>query len=333
VRPYFKQGFAGAEECFKAGASKKKKRQNNSIPKGDYSGFEEMPNLTDRINKEAMGNIQAPEINCYGCGSCVVTVKVNNICCGCAWLPPDYDEQGSMYLSGSPVIGTMKRTVFDQPMTHRLESRSDKFGINMGKKPVTFWETQPFFLNSDDPYRVYSEFYPAFPDYYRNPLSTANWDASKNAIGVKVYFHNTSNACQSFDVTQSATYDWEYPWPKQGYAPRGQKAFQYVQGQRYHAQYQTEHVFEGQTIARFFSSWLPYSAATRRQKYWTEAYILSTNTQWSNKADRKFINAFFIPNPASRPGIVCANVELQQNQRHLLIFSWTNSAPETSPTA
>jgi chitinase len=134
---------------------------------------------------------------------------------------------------------------------------------------------------------VQSESYPAFPSYYRNPQSQADRDLSDRTTSVKKYFHNASTACNSFDVVQAATHDWEYPYPKLGY-----ENYAYVQGTAYHAGYETEHIFEGQTIARYFTNWLPnLTDGHKHEKSWTESYVLSIHANWpANPDGGKFID-------------------------------------------
>jgi hypothetical protein len=87
---------------------------------------------------------------------------------------------------------------------------------------------------------------------------------------------------------QAATHDWMYPYPK-----LGKDGYVYDQGKRYHAEYQTEHVFEGQTVSRFFTEWLPnLSNGHKHEKFWTESYVLSTLANWPKNSDGgKFIDA------------------------------------------
>jgi hypothetical protein len=118
-RTYHEQITSGYEsECFKSGGSKKvrsgplmdlpeedegtidgpndkvaskKKRQNNSHQRGDFSDFEaHVVELNDLINKDAsgLGFFKIPENQCAHCGGCLLDLKGKPICCGCAWLAP-----------------------------------------------------------------------------------------------------------------------------------------------------------------------------------------------------------------------------------------------------
>lgn len=327
----------GSKECFTGSSSsskeKKKKRQNNSVP-GDFSGLVGLPDLTNLINSEARGGATVPEISCNGCQSCVVSTDPDkNICCNCAWLPPEDDflfgipwpssiskrseADGLVHtnleddvlaavhgrLAGAseplepddkvvseiydgvlaalglePGTSSAERpSIFEEPLStaddeilHELLKRVAQ--ISLTRKEIRFWDTSV--TGDEGSYTVETETYPSYPDYYRNPRTDANWDGSQYQ-GVKRYFHNASAVCTSFDVAQAATADVMYPWPDTGY-----NGFTYVRGTAYHQMYQTEHVFEPQTIARFFSNWMPTSAATRRERFWTENYVLTPNSRW-----------------------------------------------------
>lgn len=268
------------EELDESVPTTKKKRQNNSQVKGDFRGITHQIQLLDLINKQAAGSsfFKTPEINCDGCGSCTVILENKKICCACAWLPPDEEFLG--FMPTTPAIS--RRSIFENDMSslHSLQTRA-AMGVGWGTKTVSFWETFPFFLDSQlDKYAVKSDQYPAFPDYYRNPHTASNWDLSDRTTGVKKYFHNATDACDSFDVAQAATYDSVYPYPKTGY-----EGFAYLPKTPYHMEYQTEHVFEGQTISRFFTSWLPaLTNGHKHEKTWTETYILSLHSKWPANA-------------------------------------------------
>lgn len=155
----------------------------------------------------------------------------------------------------------------DETQQHQWDKRSDK--ISMGDKEVNFWD----FIT------ILSEKYPSYPDYYRYPQTTKDWDTSR-WTGVKKYFHNSSATCPSFGVAQFPTFDEVYPWPKSG--GTANNPFQFVRGKTYHQTYQTEHVFEAQTIGRFFTLWLLNSAQRRRSVIWVESYILTGRANWGN---------------------------------------------------
>lgn len=330
----------GTKECFTGSSSsstrKKTKRQNNSVP-GDFSGLEGIPDLTYLINSEARGGATVPEISCNGCHSCVLSTDPDkNICCECAWLPPEenylvgIDWQSTMSkrsliggygsssleddvlaevharlaepsvaldanedelisklydevltaLGAKPGMSPAERpSILEEPLSttddeilHELLRRATR--INTGRKDITFWD--PSITGDQPPFVVQTELYPAYPNYYSNPRTDADWDGSVYT-GVKKYFHNATAVCTSFDVAQAATADVMYPWPD-----KGQHNFNYVRGTPYHQLYQTEHVFEPQTLARFFSRWMPTSAANRRERFWTESYILNPNSRWGD---------------------------------------------------
>lgn len=330
----------GTKECFTGSSSsatkKKTKRQNNSVP-GDFSGLEGIPDLTYLINSDARGGATVPEISCNGCGSCVLSTDPdNNICCECAWLPPeenylvgiempsatskrsltdgygrssfeddvlaqvharladsslalDTDEDeliSELYdnvlaaLGAKPGTSPVERTsILKEPLStaddeilQELLRRATRIGE--GRKDITFWD--PSITGDQRPIVVETELYPQYPDYAYNPTTDADWDGSVYT-GVKKYFHNSTAVCTSFDVAQAATADVMYPWPEVG-----RRNFKYKRGTAYHQLYQTEHVFEPQTLARFFTKWMPESAATPRQRFWSETYILTPNSRWGD---------------------------------------------------
>ncbi|KAI0123659.1 hypothetical protein BJ170DRAFT_659563 [Xylariales sp. AK1849] len=261
------------EDSEKKKNNKKKKRQNNSTPPDNFSGFDGLPDLSDLIsdlNNELAGSSRTPEINCNGCGSCVITLdSENGDCCGCAWLAPDlsYDDDMWGYVSiDGTLASTYKRSAveeFEEVLTKRVAG-----DITVGAKEIKLWN--PTTDETAAPVTIVSEDYPSYPDYYRTPGTTKNWDISPYT-SVKKYFHNSSTTCTSFDVAQATTYDVMYPWPKKGY-----QGYVYKRGTGYHQIYDTEHVMEGQTIGRFFMTWMPYSATRTRAYFWSESYILST---------------------------------------------------------
>lgn len=291
VHQYITKANSLDQQCWtgSTSAKKKKKRQNNSTPRGDFSGFEGLPDLGDLINREAAGSGLTPELNCNGCGSCVITLDGGvEDCCGCAWLPPDTslddDMWGYVSVSGTSYGSVYaKRFLGDgfdgsagavnltaEEKFALLVERADPGGIATSRKEITFWNTNVFPEDSD-PVIVESDPYPPYPDYYRGPTQTAkNFDLS-SYTGVKKYFHNATGTCTSFDVVQATAFDTMFPWPETGY-----QGFKYARGTGYHQLYQTEHVFEGQTIARFFMTWMPASATVPRPSLWSETYILST---------------------------------------------------------
>ncbi|KAF2223854.1 hypothetical protein BDZ85DRAFT_296016 [Elsinoe ampelina] len=248
-----------ADELPKAGRTKKK-RQNNSVP-GDFSGYEGMPDLRDLLDRDSMNGL-TPEINCMPCAPCGLSIDVRD-CCECAWLPPDEDAIFGI-IGSSPF---RKRSAAEE--LHELFERARSIGT--GRKPINFfndWQTE-------------TELYPQYPNYYMIPQNDADWDGSRYGA-VKKYFHNTTALCTSFDISQATTADVMYPYPHTGY-----RGFSYARGVGYHQMYQTEHVFEGQTLARFFNSWLLGKSVgdpRRRDESWIEQNIFTqTINTWGNQ--------------------------------------------------
>ncbi|KAF7554596.1 hypothetical protein G7Z17_g2800 [Cylindrodendrum hubeiense] len=109
-------------------------------------------------------------------------------------------------------------------------------------------------------------------------------DDDIGGIGCKKYFHNSTSSCTSFDVSQFASWDVMYPYPKQN-----AKNFVYQRGVPYHGLYDTEHVFEGQTIGRFFDTWLFNSAQKTRAHYWVEENFFTSNSKWGKSPLMKLL--------------------------------------------
>jgi len=199
-------------------------------------------------------------------------------CCGCIWLALEQDLTGAIPLDGDWEFA-IKRSILEpneidyrdeivaDPSLHSFEERALASGVSGGQKTIKACE---FEWTSED--------YPAYPDFFNDPSNQINFDG--NFVGVKKYFRNSSTSRTSFDVAQFASYDRIYPWPAFG-----------TQGTAYHQTYETEHVFEGQTISRFFSNWLPFSAATPRQCFWIQSYFGFASPQWGQNANGDY-NSF-----------------------------------------
>ncbi|RSL95244.1 hypothetical protein CDV31_013975 [Fusarium ambrosium] len=275
-------------------SKKKTKRQNRSVPyDGDYRNIMEgVPGPDDLLSEQGRGrDKEKTELTCDACGSCYLEIESKIVdCCNCAWLPPDDPSQPNIGMMPNPDsgIGTgispWKRSSIEDAWSsplHKLEARSlDNEGFGSERKKVTFWRTDIMIDDNFDPVIVLSEKYRQYPDWHVKPTTARNWDASPNYTGIKKYFHNSSQSCTSFDVSQHASWDVHYPWPKMT-GERPTKT-QYTRGKAYHALYQTEHVFEAQTIARFFDKWLPEHAQTKRLRVWTEDYILAPFEKWDS---------------------------------------------------
>lgn len=297
TRQAFKKVELGSTECF-SGESfnkarsdvslgpntppdsklKKKKRQNNSHITGDYSrdSFAKalINHYSAKITNDGRGDDWGPpEINCDEClGTCTVT-GLKAPCCNCGWLPPE-DDDDLFGNSWTPI--DIKRDLLNQPSQNidgnELESRATS-DPGRGYKDILFWPTTSV--------KFSTEYYPAFPDYHGNPGSQVKWDTASNTRGVKKYFHNATGACDSFDVAQFTTHDWVYPYPKYMGDPA---KTQYQRGKAYHASYNTEHVFEAQTISRFFVNWMPAVTNGMAGQFWVETWVLSDHPRWGSES-------------------------------------------------
>lgn len=159
---------------------------------------------------------------------------------------------------------------------HELWARANK----VSEKPewITFWT--PAGASTD--FIVGTEDYPAYPDFYTNPSSTIPFHGSTKYKDIKKYFHNKTAVCTSFDVDKFGSYDEIYKYDRQDpYGPC-------IQGKLYHQHYQTEHVFEGQTIGRSFRDWLPKQGYSHA---WSEGWIFKEYKKWEDPVT-KHSNAF-----------------------------------------
>ncbi|KAJ6032766.1 hypothetical protein N7540_003498 [Penicillium herquei] len=198
--------------------------------------------------------------DCVGCSGCFEgNGKKKGSCCGCTCLDYDYgysdlsdcDEcdpipSGEWPWEDYYNLGFYKRTVesggvdlanFSLPLngeTSTLTKRGSG-SASITHKDVTICD-KLLSLRGDGQY-------PAFPVAANWP-----WDGIQNGKwdSISRYWGNSSESCTSWSVAKRATADevWVAPTIT---APVGCMA---------RAQYQTEHVFEGQLIGDFFSSWL-----------------------------------------------------------------------------
>ncbi|RSL40913.1 hypothetical protein CEP54_015977 [Fusarium duplospermum] len=272
---------------------KKKKRQNASVPyNGDYRNIMEgVPGPDELLGEQGRGeDKEKTELTCDACGSCYLNIELKIVdCCECAWLPPEDPSDrdlGSMPNPDSGIgtgISPWKRSSIEDAWSsplQKLEARQLVGDINVSRKELKFWRRDVMVDDFELTFTVESEEYPMYPDWHVRPTTAPSWEASPDFPDVKKYFHNSSQSCTSFDVSQHTSWDVHYPWPKMT-GERKAKT-QYLQGKAYHAHYQTEHVFEGQTIPRFFDKWMPFKAVRKRPRFWTEQYILAPYEKWDS---------------------------------------------------
>lgn len=255
--------------------------------------------------------------------SCYIDYDTKGDCCSCVWIPPDNSKQaydvspgmipGSMnppgtipggisppaLLTGRGILedkggsipgldrsirgrSVLERLAEDMDSTSpaiELHARSDA-DISKGLKDLTFWYTFGGWIDLEDTraHVVQTDPYPQYPNWYMNPTGAANWESAPSYRDIPKYFHNSSDSCTSFDVDQFSSWDRMYPWPK-----RDGNGQSYTRGKAYHALYNTEHIFEAQTVVRFFDKWLSEKAAIQRNRYWVEQYVLWTqDAEWED---------------------------------------------------
>ncbi|XEV07561.1 hypothetical protein FSHL1_012848 [Fusarium sambucinum] len=262
--------------------TKKEKRQNNSLPNNyDFSGLGRIHEASELSEKsiDDWGR-RKQRVSCDPCGACIISEeREKKSCCSCVWLPPHDDNRGpdlgSMPLMPGPIIpgSPAKRGVeFGGPqhnsnMLHRRATPR----VNEGRKEVSFW-TLP---NTQTPFIIETEYYPSYPDFYKKPFNPIPFDGNIAYSDILMYYHNTTAICTSFDIQKAPTYDKIYKYG------RNDKNGPYAQGILYHQHYDTEHVFEGQTISRFFATWLPNNGYSRS---WSEKWAFTMDREWQNLA-------------------------------------------------
>ncbi|KAF5557753.1 glycosyl hydrolase family 18 [Fusarium napiforme] len=280
-------------------AKKKAKRQNNSTPDNyDFSGRGVIRKASELSDKSIDDWVRKKQrVSCEPCGSCIITEEgEKNSCCSCVWLPPppdpDEDEHpdlGSMPLPGGPLIPGVpeKRTAdvggsndANNHLFPRQAAKPSKPRVTEKNKWVKFW-TIP---GDAIPFEVGTEKYPSYPDYYQDPEGKKSipFDGNSKFSDILMYYHNSTSVCTSFDVQKAPGYDEIWKYDRQD--PNGP----YKKGVLYHQHYDTEHILEGQTISRFFATWLPNHKYSNR---WTEKWVFTEYSQWEDKQTKKQ-NAF-----------------------------------------
>jgi hypothetical protein len=131
--------------------------------------------------------------------------------------------------------------------------------ISDGVKKVNF--LSPKFKN------VY---YPSFPNVKKSAyaLKKATWDTETKYREVLQYYHNSTSDCSDWSVGQSTQADTVW----NGGNPRD-------------AQYETEHVLEGQTVGRFFSYHLPNYALQAQSTAWIMQELIDNATPYPGATD------------------------------------------------
>ncbi|KAL7815591.1 glycoside hydrolase family 18 protein [Trichoderma gracile] len=189
-------------------------------------------------------NQQTPKFNCHSCMSCGRASggdtegeeeEEEEVCCGCdslEYLFPDYTDFNPLLDSAEDSPSWKSSLVFgfgehDNERGEGLQKRIPGIAT-MSPKSVKICgiDSSP---SSD-------YFYPAFPASARNPwdgIQQGRWDS------ISRYWGNSSADCVDWTAAQLTVADADR-------TPVGV----------FRSKYQTEHVFEGQMISIFFSSWL-----------------------------------------------------------------------------
>ncbi|KAJ5629565.1 hypothetical protein N7528_003222 [Penicillium herquei] len=222
-----------------------------NVKNGPFSAEQQMMNDVNSL----IGN------DCVGCSGCFQgNGKKKGSCCGCTCMDCDYgysdlsdcDECDPIPSGEWPSedyydLGFYKRTVesdgfdvanFSLPLkgeTSNLTKR-ESGSASITRKDVTVCQEPPISLGGDGQY-------PAFPiaaDWPWDGIQNGKWDS------ISRYWGNSSESCTSWSVAKRATADEVWVAP----------TITVPVGSMKRAQYQTEHVFEGQLIGDFFNSWL-----------------------------------------------------------------------------
>ncbi|KAF1988220.1 glycoside hydrolase family 18 protein [Aulographum hederae CBS 113979] len=290
---------------------KKKKRQgqgNDSDRIPDFRPiYEGGTDLLHLLNQEALPGVPEKHkiISCADCQTCGNITIAD--CCGCIWLPPDEE-----YLEGmiDPLGAFLdKRSVaHDDLCQNKTCTPEDGLSLNVldDRQAVGTGPTRLFFAPKKllffRPPVLKTQPYPQYPNYWYNPFTTRNFENRLDArytAGVKRYFHNASADCMNWDVVQRPIPDEIYPWPR-----ISMNGYQFQRGRRYRQVYDTEHVFEGQTISRFLTKWLLSSKALKkRDEAWVTKFMMTVDAKWKNGRDPKaFVNRM-IDELGSRDGV------------------------------
>ncbi|RGP61415.1 glycosyl hydrolases family 18 [Fusarium longipes] len=264
---------------------RKKKRQNNSYPENyDFSGHVNLLKPSDLSEDPIDKSTQKkPLLICPPCGVCTMTPDgEKKDCCSCVWLPPPPDpdsdigppDLGSMPLLPGPIIpgSPTRRGLEFGGLQERASNPTTTApaAVSTVRKAVSFWVPS----NAAIKFVVESEPYYAYPDFYEKPENQAPFDGNAKYSNMLMYYHNTTAVCTSFNVQKDPNFDKIYKYPRNDpYGP-------YKQGKLYHQHYDTEHVFEGQTISRFFITWLPNNGYSQA---WSEKWAFINDQEWQGQ--------------------------------------------------
>ncbi|KAJ6001245.1 hypothetical protein N7522_006472 [Penicillium canescens] len=254
--------------------------------RGDYDPFHlqagkgaGVPNtffgLDDTVYKQAdkMMNNNKGKIggSCTDCVGCVDDPEEENMCCGCAcmdcaygysdlkncdscdeipsgtWPWVDYVDISISKREDAEGTSEDVQPSHDHGVSHGHHGHSHLHRRVSGKatlseKKVTVCDDYKWWVDGDGRY-------PAFPRDAQNPwdgIDNGKWDS------ISRYWGNSSESCTSWAVFENPVADKVWVGP----------SLLNPLGSMERAQYQTEHVFEGQLIGDFFTYWLDQGKAS-----------------------------------------------------------------------
>ncbi|KZN93935.1 hypothetical protein EN45_041220 [Penicillium chrysogenum] len=248
--------------------------------------------LDDAVYKSAdnMMNKNRGKIGggCTDCVGCADDPEDQNPCCGCACMDCIYgysDLQGCDSCDEIPSgtwpwddyldISIRKRESFEEnsgdisPDLHRGVSHVHRGISHLHRRlnGIATISPKKVTVCSDKWWADGGGLYPAFP-----ALAANSWDGIQNGKwdSISRYWGNSSDSCTSWGVFEKTLADevWVGPSPN------------HPSGSMQRAQYQTEHVFEGQLIGDFFTWWLDQGKANAyATKSSTSKNISCANTE------------------------------------------------------
>jgi len=264
------------------------------------AGDGKKPGAGTRLN-DVTFTLLAAALRCAGCSTCVTTGALGLPCCGCACLdcdyPPEDDTRDNYVLETSsddlqtrslnPVSTTIP--ILSLPANHdhqgaKLRLLSEEFEQSAEDDDSTLEERagkKPYVPNpsaiSDGVKKVNflspkfkNVYYPSFPNVKKSAyaLKKATWDTETKYREVLQYYHNSTSDCSDWSVGQSTQADTVW----NGGNPRD-------------AQYETEHVLEGQTVGRFFSYHLPNYALQAQSTAWIMQELIDNSMPYPGATD------------------------------------------------
>ncbi|RSM03030.1 hypothetical protein CEP52_007639 [Fusarium oligoseptatum] len=194
---------------------------------------------------QRLGNIDCDNGKCQSC----LDVEETRECCGCVCMPCKWDARGDIEECEECQSGSDEGDWPGDILLRRAEDEVDQgttpnhlyprvpATIRLSHKPVTVCEEA---IQSGIDYR-----YPAFP-----AAATKQWDGADGGKydSISRYWGNASADCTDWSIGKLVVAD----------------VLQVGNGVTSRAPYETEHVYEGQLLGQFFSTWLVEGKVTRQ---------------------------------------------------------------------